>query len=474
MHLILAFALLQTAQAQPTAAPVWLPASPALAAKAPGAPGYGLQATTSTGKVLLTNLSFDPSTRKPQVRLYGIHGPAGWGPFRSGLERCLTHTPARPNPGDNVLHYTHYTDHFLISAPPKGSPADEAGLEGYNQSPFLRIDAVDGSNFGWDVNALVFHVTQNPTVVVETLKLPIFFGPSHKRYTLKNRRIDTPPDPADADLGEVRPSDQVKALLADRKSWADLLILRSQQAAFAPLALDLPARRTWAVLAQGQPSQDNPPRVYRCLEFWNSDPLTGATEGGPMEVWPEPADGFRAGRTLRIADRFYRLQAFAQDPTTGRLTALGFLPWQADIPVLLEGRTLAAELGQQQDPANQEYLEQSANNALLEWKTLALPGELTSQDLKAAGNLVVRLERGVLALDLEVKGIRSRLDAAARAEAERRAQAELAAKSGQPAPQVRTAPVAESERLADLLEQRKAILMAVLGSAKQALANLRR
>jgi hypothetical protein len=63
--------------------------------------------------------------------------------------------------------------------------------------------------------------------------------------------------------------------------------------------------------------------------------------------------------------------------------------------------------------------------------------------------------------------------AAARAEAERKAQAELAAKQGRPAP---TAPpaAAESDRLADLLDQRKAILMAVLGSAKQALANLRR
>jgi hypothetical protein len=39
---------------------------------------------------------------------------------------------------------------------------------------------------------------------------------------------------------------------------------------------------------------------------------------------------------------------------------------------------------------------------------------------------------------------------------------------------VQAAPARESERLADLLEQRKAILMAILGSAKQALSNLRR
>lgn len=474
MFMSLAFALLQTAQIQPTAPPAWVAAAPALAAKAPGSPGYGLQMTTSTGKLLMTNLSFDPTTRKPQVQMYGIHGPAGWGPYRSGLERCLTHTPARPNPGDNVLHFTHYTDHFAISAPPKGSPADEAGLEGYNQSPFLRIDRVDGSNFGWDINALIFHLTQTPTVVVETIKLPIFFGPSHKKYTLKNRKIESPPDSADADLGEFRPNDQVKAWLADRKPWADLLILRSQKEAFAPLALNVSGRKTWAVLSQGPPSQDKPPRVPRCLELWSADPLSGAFEDGLTDVWPEPAGGFQAGRTLRIADRYYRLQTFTQDPNTGRLAALGIIPWEADIPVLLLGRTLAGELGPQKDATHQESLEQVANDALLEWKTLVLPGELASQDLKAAGSLVVRLEKGVLALDLEVKGIRSRLDAAARAEAERKAQAELATKTGLPAPQGQTTSAAASERLADLLDQRKAILMAVLGSAKQALANLRR
>jgi hypothetical protein len=467
-------ALLQSTPGLGVPAPACQPAHPILAGKAPGAPGYGLQITTNTGKVLMTNLSFDPATHKPLARLYGIHGPAGWGPYRSGLELCLTHEPARPNPGDKVLHYTFYMDHFAISAPPKGSPADKAGLEGYNKSPFVRIDGVDGSNFGWDANALVYHITQNPTVVVETIKLPLFFGPSYRKYTLQNRKIDTPPDPADAELGKVTPNGEVKALLADRRTWADLLILRSRKPAFAPLPLDLAGRKVWAVLAQGQPSEDKPPQVHRSLEFWKEDPLTGAFEAGLLEVWPEPADGFQAGRALRIADHWYRFQAITQDPTTGQITTLNLRPWEADIHTLLEGRTLAKELGPQRDSAHQESLEQVANDALLEWKTLTLPSELNSQDLKSAGSFVVRLEKGVLALDLEVKGIRSRLDIAARNETERKAQAELAAKNGQPVPQVQATPARESERLADLLEQRKAILMAILGSAKQSLSNLRR
>jgi hypothetical protein len=311
-------------------------------------------------------------------------------------------------------------------------------------------------------------------VVVETIKLPIFFSPSHKKYTVQNRKIDTPPDPADAELEQVIPDAEVKALLADRQTWAELLRLRSQKEAFAPLTLELAECRVWAVLAQGQPSQDKPPRVPRCLELWKEDPRTGAFDNGLLGVWPEPGDGFRAGRALQIDGRWFRLQTLAQDPITGRLTSLDLHPWEVTIPTLLEGRTLAGELGPQRDSAHQESLEQVANDALLEWKTLTLPSELNSQDLKSAGSFVVRLEKGVLALDLEVKGIRSRLDIAARNETERKAQAELAAKNGQPVPQVQATPARESERLADLLEQRKAILMAILGSAKQSLSNLRR
>ena len=107
----------------------------------------------------------------------------------------------------------------------------------------------------------------------------------------------------------------------------------------------------------------------------------------------------------------------------------------------------------------------------MEWKTRTLPGLLASQELKPAEDLVIRIEKGLLNLDLEAKGVRTRLDAHARAEAERKAEAQLAAKErSAPAP----AALTDSERLADLLDQRKAILMAILGSAKQALANLRR
>ena len=472
------FALCQSApglNVQPI--PLHQPVHPALAAKAPGAPGYGLQITTKTGKIMLTGLSFDPDTRKPQARFYWIHGPAGWGPYRSGLEECLSYAPARPiptNPGKYDTEYapSFYQDHFTFTQPTKGSPAEAAGLENSRWGR-LRLDAVDGSNFGWDINALIFHITQNPTVTMQIAKLPAFalFSPSYKIYTLKNRRIDTLPDPADAVLENAQANDEAKAWLAGRKTWADLLILRTQNAAFTLLPLDLAGLKLGAVLAPGQPGQGASPQVARFLEFWKEEPLTGAFETGLVEVWPEPADGFRVGRTLRIGDRWYRLQAMSQDPATGRLSALSLRPWEANVPALLGGTDLASELGPQKNPARQEALEQVANEALLEWKIRALPIQLRSQEAPSLEDLVIRIEKGLLGLDRQVRGIRQRLDAQARNLA---AQQALANKPGAAPPATQTTATQDSEGLADLLDQRKAILMAILGSAKQSLANLRR
>jgi hypothetical protein len=145
-----------------------------------------------------------------------------------------------------------------------------------------------------------------------------------------------------------------------------------------------------------------------------------------------------------------------------------------DVQGLLVGADLARDLGPRVASAPREAYEQQANEALIEWKIRTLPGLLTTQGLGATEDLVVRLEKGLLKLDLEVKGIRTRLDAQARAEAERKAAAELTAREGKAAPQVQLRPATESERLADLLDQRKAILMAILGSAKQSLSTLRR
>jgi hypothetical protein len=343
------------------------------------------------------------------------------------------------------------------------------------------IEGVDGSNWGWNLGNLVWHITNSPVVEVNMIKRPIFGGPSRWNVRVTLRKLETPTDPADGAFEIVRQGGWadpalVKPWLDSIPMWKELLAMRSRVPRMAPLPIDLPDGRRWVVVAPLSPGKETSAKAKRGLEVWTEDPLTASYPFSKVvvDIWPEPPEGFMPGRVLRIENQWYQIQTMASDPGTGRLTAFSLRRWEADILPLLGGQTMAKALGTMSTPQPRESLEQLANRALLEWKTRTLPGRLAAQSRESAEDLVLGIEQGLLDLDMEVKGIRSRLDAAARAEAERKAQGELAARNGQPAPPTQAAPTTESERLADLLEQRKAILMAILGSAKQSLASLRR
>ena len=452
----------------------WEAAHPALMAKAPGAPGYGVQITTAGGRIVFTSLCFNPETRLAQAKFYRIGGNAGSGPYRLGLE--VGFHPREPIKGSS--HPSWFDNFFTMESVRDGSPAKAAGLGPDKYGPRwsrVVIEAVDGSNFDWDLGKLVWHITNSPVVELSLIKRPLLGGPSRWKTKVTLARIDTPPDPAD---GYLEPSGSGPALiqpwLGAPRMWRDLLTLRSGVARFAPLPMDLSGGRRWVVLGQSNPEEQDPAKVIRCLEVWKEDPLVAPEGAAPVDLWPETPERFQAGRVVRIENQWYRIQAMAQEPGTGRLVTFNLSPWEADVPALLAGSTLAAALGTQASPQPRETLEQLGNRALLEWKTRTLPTHLASMNRQAGEDLVLRIEQGLLDLDLEVKGIRSRLDAAARAEIELKAQQELAAKNGQPVPAGAARPSAESERVADLLDQRKAILMAALGSAKQALATLRK
>ena len=203
-------------------------------------------------------------------------------------------------------------------------------------------------------------------------------------------------------------------------------------------------------------------------------PWTGPFDTGILDVWQEPEDGLQTGRDLRIEDRWYRLQALTQDPTSGRLTSFDLRPWEADINSLLSGVTMVKELEPHKTSALQESLEHTANDALVEWKTRTLPGLLKTQDTPALEDLVIRTEKGLLDLDLEIRGMRQRLDDLARAKAAQQAQASMPGANQTAPAAAAAASTADSEVLADLLDQRKAILQAILGSTKQVLAQVRR
>ncbi|HEX7554015.1 MAG TPA: hypothetical protein VF378_10700, partial [Geothrix sp.] len=441
------------------------PAMPALAAKAPGQPEYGVHITSPQGQFIFTNLEFAPGKPKGGAVVYRVVGPAGLGPFRLGLQLGLPSDwrKANVNPG-------FYQGTFLvIQKALEGGAAKGAGLD-----EDWAILGVDGQNFGWNMNSLISYLTTRPAVEILALKVKGWgVGTKQKTFRIELRKVDAPVDPADGALIPEQP-EGLQTYLGDPNLWSELAALRSALPRFRPLPMELGARRMWAVRgASKPPSAEGGQADPITLEFWREDPASGPKQHYPAALWVEPEDGLRTGRVLQVDEHWYRIQDVALEEASGRLLKLALQPWMPDVQGLLVGADLARDLGPRVASAPREAYEQQANEALIEWKIRTLPGLLTTQGLGATEDLVVLLEKGLLKLDLEVKGIRSRLDAAALTEAERKAAAELAAKHGKPAP-VAGPPATESERLADLLEQRKAILMAVLGSAKQSLSTLRR
>lgn len=452
--------------------PVQEVSSPALAAKAPGAPGYGLQIATSEGKIMVTNLIIDPASKRPSFNLYRIHGPAGQGPYRAGIR--ISHHPASEVPVNHPFPAAWYGNYFNIDEILKGSAAEKAGLE-RDKYGLRSILSVDGKDFGWDPAELAYYVTNTPEIKVETMKIPLLFGgPSYRTFKIKSDKLATPIDPADGTFESLPPDKlnaTIRAWVQSDQIWTDLFILRSKQERFAPLAIELDGRKLWVVYSSG--AQSGPGTAPRYLEIWNEDPSTGHFKAGVLDVWPAPEDGMKTGRILRIGESWYRLKNFREDASTHRLTQFEVEAW-SDVESLLSGKSPSEAMGQVNLAGARESLEEAANDILIEWKTRVMPGTLQKEQASALEDRVIHLEKSLLSLDLQVRHLHEQLDERARAKATLQAQAQM---PGAPPPVA--VPSANTggpdlERLADVLSQRQAILQAILASTKQALAQVRR
>lgn len=466
--------------ATPAVAPVAGPpvaevSNPALAAKAPGAPGYGLQITSSIGKIMMTNVRYDPADKRMSFNLYRIDGPAGWGPYRCGIG--FTYSPAGQMPSPSAFGPDYYSDYYRIDEVRKGSAADKAGLEKDKYGLRMILD-VDGGNFHWDAGAMAYYITTHPVIEVKTMKFGLLFSshPSYATYKIKNEMLTAPPDPADGTFESIPPrmaDEAIKAWLGNDQTLPDILKLRSKQARFTPLALELDGKKLWAVSSVGiAEDKETPPRY---LEFWKEDPSNGNYKSGLLDSWLVPPDGIYAGRILRLDNNWYVVKNYAEDPATQRLTQFELTPF-TNVEPLFNGKDPADAMGKVDLPGVRESLENAANDLLVEWKTRTLPGLLAKEPASALEDRVIHLEKSLLSLDREVRRLHEDADASARAKADLQAQAQKP--GAQPVqgfdPLKINAYIAEQEHVADALTQRQAILQAILASTKQALAQMKR
>jgi len=460
--------LLQTTPpAQPMTLPSWTTAPPVLAAKAIGNPGYGLLLDTEGGRFLLTNLRYDLLNENQfsrTIRTYVILEPGGGGPYRYGFN-LRYHAKVTPEKREHPdceyadFFYPVSKEHGGLLGLEPGSPADKAGFT----RRYYILD-IDGKTFGWNEWLANYYLSTHASVVIHATKCPLFFGSgSPLTFKLEGNMVALPgPEEWVIKLGSFA---EVDRAVKDEALWTALVAAKEATPECTPLRLALEDGKSALVLRNpwGNVLEDNK-STSPLFEFWEST----ATQNKLIASVPTPIEG----QFVKLHGRWYRIQGARLGPDSRKLEAVNLEAWTPDVPALLAGRC-PTQTGTAK-ALDREGIEQAANQALLAWKTRTLPDQLAAQSRGSAEDLVLSIEQGLLALDLDVKGIRTRLDAAARAEAERKAQAELATKTGQLAPRVQTGPVTESERLADLLEQRKAILMAILGSAKQSLSNLRR
>jgi hypothetical protein len=450
--------------AQPVTLPTWTAAPPALAAKAIGQPSYGLILETDGGRFLLTNLWYDFSAEGQairNIRAYLILAPGGGGPYRYGFKVApLDHEPSRK---DGFVAYSKERDGEIdtsstLSVEPN-SPAEKAG---FNTRYFI-LD-IDGKTFDWNGRIANHYLSTHASVTINATLFPDLGGKGiPKAFKMEGVAVALP----SLEEWAIKPGQfsEVEGALNDEPLWAALKAAKEATPECAPLSITLEdgkqvqvVRNPWGnVLDRGKPASS-------LFEFTES---TG-THNRVVASVPTPIEG----KFVKLHGRWYRILGARLGPDSRRLEAVNLEAWKPDVPALLAGRC-PTQAGIEK-AFDREGIEQAANQALLVWKTRTLPDQLATQNRGAAEDLVLSIEQGLLALDLDVKTMRSRLDATARAETERKAQAELAARDGKAAPPAPAAPATGSERLADVLDQRKAILMAILGSAKQSLAQQRK
>jgi len=234
-----------------------------------------------------------------------------------------------------------------------------------------------------------------------------------------------------------------------------------------PVRTKLDGRDCWVIMDRVHSFEDGGLVCYSTLEIYASDPTAPGTK--PTAVWiigknagsqTAPWELFPGGGPFPVGQAFYKISEIELARDDGHLAAVTLAPWTCsldDILAVASSDDLLTSPFLREAEGCRLALETLMNDTLIHWKSEGLPETLQSFSGARLKDLAVQLEKAVLKLDLKAKELKNLADEDAR----------QAALPGEKA-QKKAPPGALSS--AHLLDQRKTIMMVILGSVKKAAA----
>ncbi len=426
----------------------------------PGAPLAGAMLTTYLGRFVVYPTRFDTQGRL-RWRALRVEGPAGLGPYEHGLSLEMV---SEPGDTQGMARITAIRDELGIDRRHSWGVGDFIEDPAKFHYPAVFHDLTLG------LFLFQYRMSNLPGSMFPVYMPNKLFEKRGSGGVQSVARTETPAQlPATFNPDGPIP---VEAGAWLKQASARLLVLRTARAAYQPLAVDW-AGRKWAVVG---PSRSGRPLQ---LEFWADAPGPDTRGSRPEATFDLPAASSAIGAVLSPGGQAARIRDAVWDPGTGRLTRLELEPWKPDaLPFFLTGKSEAN---------TQEGLALAFNDALVDWKVKSLASHLRDLDGAAAEDFLARMEKTLLRMDMDIRRLRQaresqEQDALNRQAADgvQRLQQEAGRRRFLLPAELRELgeddgrPTATSPELMDLLEQRKAIVSAILANAKQILAMTRR
>jgi len=427
----------------------------------PEAPLAGAMLTTYLGRFVVYPTRFDVQGRL-RWRAQRVEGPAGMGPYEHGLSLEMV---SEPGDTQGMARITAIRDDLGVSRRHSWGVGDFIEDPGKFHYPAVFHDLTLG------LFLFQYRMSNLPGSMFPVYRPNKLFEKRGSGGVESVARAETPAQlPATFNPEGPIP---VEAGAWFKQASARLLVLRAAHPAYQPLVVDW-AGRKWVVVG---PSRSGRPLQ---LEFWADAPGPEGRGSKPEATFDLSGASSAIGAVLSPGGQAARVHEAVWDPATGRLTRLELEPWKPDaLAFLLMGKS---EANTQEGPAL------AFNDALVDWKVKSLASHLRSLDGAAAEDFLTRLEKTLLRMDMDLRRLRQARESQEQ-EALNRQAADGVQRLQQEAGRRRFLLPAElremgeddgrtatsaSPELMDLLDQRKAIVSAILANAKQLLAATRR